>query len=64
MWTQFFTDKWQLKYQFTSISSEVLDAIIEKCNGNPLLCLQYFVNLLQNGYINILDKDATGYGVV
>ena len=37
---------WQLVYIMKSFDDEVTQAITIKCSGNPLLCLQYFVNLL------------------
>ena len=35
------------------IDDDILQVIVSKCFGNPLLCLQYFVNMLHNGFIEI-----------
>lgn len=35
------------------VDEDVLRVIVSKCRGNPLLCLQYFVNMLQNRFIEV-----------
>ena len=31
----------------------ILQTVVTRCNGNPLLCMQFFVNLLQNDFVRI-----------
>ena len=52
-WRAKLKEKWQLDKQFNEVSERVLDVIIKKCVGNPLLCMGYFVALVQNGYIRV-----------
>ena len=40
--------KWQLQTQFKSFDERVLKVILRNCDATPLLCQQYFVNLLQD----------------
>mgnify|MGYP007058519337 CR=1 FL=1 len=35
------------------IDPEILRIIVTKCRGNPLLCFQYYINLLHNHFIEI-----------
>ena len=35
------------------IEPEILRVVATKCRGNPLLCFQYFINLLHNHFIMI-----------
>ena len=37
------------------VDEDILHVIVAKCHGNPLLCLQYFVNMLHNGFIEISE---------
>jgi len=53
IWREKLKDKWLIDKPFNEISERVLDVIIRKCVGNPLLCLGYFVNLVQNGYVRV-----------
>ena len=41
-----------------SIDEDILYVIVTKCNGNPLLCLQYFINLLHNGFICVQEDGS------
>ena len=51
-------DRWQLKTQFKNIDPRVLEVIQRNCGGNPLYCLQYFVNLMQDQFIEIRASDG------
>jgi len=33
----------------------ILEIVTRKCRRNPLHCLQYFVNMLQNGFIRVTE---------
>lgn len=50
--------KYQVFAQYTTISQDVLDYIATVCEGNPLIVLSYFHNLLTKGFIEI-TKDQT-----
>ena len=50
-WREILTKKWSLDHTMKSVDEDVLHVIVTKCNGNPLYCLQYFINLLHNGFI-------------
>ena len=45
--------KHQLHIEFKSLDEKVLRVILRNCGGNPLYCQQYFVNLLQDQFIEI-----------
>lgn len=38
---------------FNDVHPSILKAIIRRCAGNPLLCMDFFVQLLQNWFISI-----------
>ena len=61
-WRQRLTVQWQLHVKYTRVQQKILDVIVTKCNGNPLLCMQYFVNLLQNDYIHISNNGEVTMG--
>ena len=52
-WTRKLTAKWQLQNKYFDVGKPVLESITRKCAGNPLLCLHYFVNMLQNDIAKI-----------
>ena len=52
-WRQRLVDKWQLAVKFSQVDAAILEVICTRCNGNPLLCMQYFVNLLHNDFIRV-----------
>lgn len=35
------------------VDPEILRIVVTKCRGNPLLCFQYYINLLHNHFIEI-----------
>lgn len=41
-----FSSKFKVKESFTMIDDEVLKISIERCEGNPLICLNFIFNLL------------------
>jgi hypothetical protein len=53
MWEERLLDEWQLKFQYREIDPLILSTIRKRCGGNVLLCLHYFVQLLQNHLILI-----------
>lgn len=55
-WRQILTEKWQLSTNINEVDMEILKLITAKCRGNPLLGLQYFVNLLHNGFIEVINN--------
>ena len=57
-WKHILTKKWQLKTKIKNIDQDICWLIVKKCKGNPLLSLEYFVNLLHNDFIYI--DEATG----
>ena len=61
-WRQRLTVKWQLGVKYHHIQQKILDLIVTRCNGNPLLCMQYFVNLLQNDFIHISQNGEVQTG--
>ena len=46
-------DKWQLHNVIRQIDEKVIKIIHRQCRGNPYLSLQYFVNMLQNDYLEV-----------
>lgn len=57
-WRKIFSDKFLLEKQFTDVEDEILELIVTKSEGNALICLQMFINLLQNGFLEINKKGA------
>lgn len=54
-WVELLTKKWQLERVFKDIDSEVIDVVMQKCNGNTIYCLHFFYHLMTEGYVEI-DK--------
>jgi hypothetical protein len=55
-WKDILTKKWQLENKFIDVSADSADitkVIVQRCAGNPLLCLYFYVSLLQNSFITI-----------
>jgi len=55
-WKEILSKKWQVENKFLDVSannSDILKVIIQRCAGNPLLCLYFYVSLLQNNFITI-----------
>ena len=50
-------NKWQLRYPMQKIDELITYRLKLKTNGNPLFILEYFVNMLQNGFV-ILSSDG------
>lgn len=55
-WKTDLTNLWQTESEFKHVDDEVLNAVIKKTTGNPLLCLNYFVNMMHNGFLKIDTK--------
>jgi hypothetical protein len=49
---------------FGKVDPKILDCIINKCGGNPLLCFTFFIVLLQDGWIEVMDTENTKIGKV
>lgn len=49
------SSQWQIETQFTKIDKNVIEMILDVCSGNPLLCLNYFVQLLHRNLIQIKE---------
>lgn len=45
-WVRRLSDLWQLKASFKDIDRKVINVVLKRCNGNPLLSLAFFVHLL------------------
>ena len=45
-WRGILTQKWQLANQMSQVDPKIVRVLVTKCRGNPLLCLQYFVNMI------------------
>ena len=52
-WHRILTKQYNLEKVFRSVDENIVDLIVKKCDGNALLCLQFFFNLLINGFIEI-----------
>ena len=52
-WKGILTKKWQLAYQIHHVDPDILHVVVSKCRGNPLLCFQYFINLLHDAFIEV-----------
>ena len=37
----------------TQVEPEILQMVVTKCRGNPILCLQYFVNMIHDAFVEI-----------
>lgn len=59
-WVRVLSKKWQTVNKILEIDPKIIKIVIQKCAGNPLLCLQYFVNLLQNDFIIIDNVGKVG----
>lgn len=57
-WTRVLKEKWQVEKPFIEVDPQIIDVILKKCAGNPLLSLNYFVSLMQNGYAK-MDASST-----
>ena len=57
MWTQRLTQEWQLENLMTDVDQKIMSVIAMKCLGNPLMSLQYFVNMLHNGFV-LIESDG------
>ena len=57
MWVQRITDKLNLHKVFKTVDDGIVVHIVQKCECNPLICLQYFYNLINNGFIRINERD-------
>jgi hypothetical protein len=44
------------KELFTAVDEDVLDCVVELCNGNPLVCLNFIYNLLDKEVLKIQKK--------
>ena len=58
-WKEILTAKWQLDTRINKVDERITSLVVSKCRGNPLLCLEYFVNLLHNDCIHIDKIDGT-----
>ena len=45
-WIRVLSKKWQTVTKIAEVDAKIITVVVSKCAGNPLLCLQYFVNLL------------------
>jgi hypothetical protein len=54
-WRKLLTEKWNLEHSIGSVDEVILKKIVQKCTGNPLLCLQYFINLMHNDFIKVTE---------
>lgn len=57
-WIELLTKKFNLQKVFMDVENDVIDIVINKCNGNTIYCLHFFFHLLTNGYIEI-DRHGT-----
>lgn len=52
-WRDRLSKKWQTDITIKKVDKEILELITVKCHGNPLISLQYFVNMLHSKVIRI-----------
>ena len=52
-WYRILTKQYNLERVYHSVDEDIIELIVRKCDGNALLCLQFFFNLLINGFIGI-----------
>tara|TARA_B110000285_G_C15065574_1_gene584911 strand:- start:1201 stop:1458 length:258 start_codon:yes stop_codon:yes gene_type:complete len=45
-----------LEKQFTDVEDEILELIVTKSEGNALICLQMFINLMHNNFLELNKK--------
>ena len=55
-WKESLMEKWQLNKTYTDIDPVIVSLIQRKCRGNPYLCLDYFKQMLHNGFITVSDS--------
>ena len=60
-WRKDLMQKWQLKRTYTDIDEDIVSIITRKCRGNPYLCLDYFKQMLHEGFIEIDNRDGYVY---
>ena len=56
VWRQYYVDQYQLKTQIIGIDDTIVGIIKQNCQSNILLCLQYFVNMLQNKFVEVREN--------
>lgn len=55
-WRVTLIEQYQLKTLIKSVDPLVTQIISQNCQRNTLFCLQYFVNMLQSGFIKIMEN--------
>ena len=56
-WLKLLTKQYNLDRVWTNVDSEIIRIVLNKCAGNTIISLQFFFNLLVNGYIEV-DQDG------
>ena len=52
-WKEILTKKYLLDKVYNSVDDGLATFIVQKCEGNPLICLQFLSNLINAGYVDI-----------
>lgn len=52
-WIRTLTKKCNLERVYKDIEDSILNLIINKCEGNVLISLQFFFNLINNGFVEV-----------
>jgi len=55
-WRTTLIDQYQLKTLIKSVDTLVTQIISQNCQRNILFCLQYFVNMLQSGFLEVMEN--------
>lgn len=52
-WKTRLMKEWQLRYKYSQIDSSIISTVNKCCAGNPLLCIHYFMILIQTEMVLI-----------
>lgn len=56
-WMNRLTQEYNLGRVFTSVDDKLGNLLVQRCEGNITICLQYFLELLLGGYTMINERN-------
>lgn len=56
-WKKKLVLQYNLHKEFTAVDERLLNLLVSKCEGNILVCLEYFLNLITNGYVSMNSRN-------
>lgn len=55
-WMSRLTQEYNLSRVFTSVDDKLCNLLVQRCDGNITVCLQYFLELLLNGHTTVNER--------